>query len=555
MKASYSKELTVHMKLWLVSLFIVFALCGGQEPPRITIVVVIDQFAYYELQKLLPFCTKGIRLLHDKGICYSNALQPQAYPVTGPGHAALATGTTGADHGIVANRWPNEQRSSMVYCDDDISPGSSIFAPHGFYAQGASSKALMVDTLSDQLMLNSSPGRDFTVYSFSMKSDVAVLMAGKLGRAIWFDEQAGQFTSSKAYFKEALPSWLNSFNKEHSMKSVAEITWQLVYPRKNAAYNFPFVGNYTYAELPPLAGKTITFDYKSKTPYDIVSKVPYATSLLFTCVKKCIDEFITAKKTERLVLWVGVSNLDPVGHAFGPDSLEAIDTIYHIDADLMELMQYVQQVVQPDESLFVLTADHGVAPIVEQLQQQGFAMALRINESELIMKLNSMVNQKYGIKKLIIQSEFPHMYFDREQFEKLPKNTRSAVIKDLKTMLYAQRGIKEVWTFDELYKMPFPESSREQLFKNQLYRDRSGDMIVCVLPYVVVTNTLKGTGHGAPYDYDRHVPLLLYSPLLAPMTVTQKVDVTQLPTTLAHLLQVPPPSAARGELLPGVVHR
>ena len=93
----------------------------------------------------------------------------------------------------------------------------------------------------------------------------------------------------------------------------------------------------------------------------------------------------------------------------------------------------------------------------------------------------------------------------------------------------------------------------ENFYKNQLYEGRSGDIICMPQPYCQITKYPTGTSHSSPYDYDTHVPLVLYQQgRFGRQTIRSKVWMQQLPITLAHILGVQRPSASTFATLPGI---
>jgi len=46
------------------------------QPPKLIVVIVIDQFAHHYLPKLSPYFRDGLKLLMSRGICYENAHHP-----------------------------------------------------------------------------------------------------------------------------------------------------------------------------------------------------------------------------------------------------------------------------------------------------------------------------------------------------------------------------------------------------------------------------------------------------------------------------------------------
>jgi len=97
--------------------------------------------------------------------------------------------------------------------------------------------------------------------------------------------------------------------------------------------------------------------------------------------------------------------------------------------------------------------------------------------------------------------------------------------------------------------------SFENFYKQQLYAGRTGDLICLTQPYCLLTSYPRGTSHSSPYDYDSHVPLVLYQKgRFEKKKINSKVWIPQLPVTLAHILNCERPSASTYKLLPGIAH-
>jgi hypothetical protein len=62
-----------------------------------------------------------------------------------------------------------------------------------------------------------------------------------------------------------------------------------------------------------------------------------------------------------------------------------------------------------------------------------------------------------------------------------------------------------------------------------------------------------GTTHESPYNYDTHVPLVIYQPgKYEHISIIKKVYATQLANTLAQILNIQKPPASTAQLLPGI---
>ncbi len=85
---------------------------------------------------------------------------------------------------------------------------------------------------------------------------------------------------------------------------------------------------------------------------------------------------------------------------------------------------------------------------------------------------------------------------------------------------------------------------------NSFSAQRSGDVIITLLPGWVEAEEGHLTGHNSPYEYDSHVPLIWYGWTVNRSTVMRKVNLTDVAATLSSLCRIPYPNACTGEPMP-----
>ena len=83
--------------------------------------------------------------------------------------------------------------------------------------------------------------------------------------------------------------------------------------------------------------------------------------------------------------------------------------------------------------------------------------------------------------------------------------------------------------------------------RNGFYPPRAADVTLVTEPYYLFEKT--GTSHGAPFNYDSHVPLVMMGPGIKPGRYHRRAAVNDLAPTLATLLEVEVPSGANGRVL------
>ncbi len=520
-------------KLILISLL--FCSLSATPAPQVTVAIVVDQLGWSYINKHKPFLTGGLKKLLTKGVVYTQARFPHAITATGPGHTALSTGTTAKDHGIVSNHWFDDTGRTKINFN--------------------SASQILVDGLSDQIVMSH---QNFgPVYALSLKDRAAVAMASKMGKAIWFDEQSGKLTSSKDYFTK-LPRWAQEFNKDFAPGRPAAWQWDLAYPASDAAYAFEHAYDVRYSrynvtrtgDTLSIAFKPEEDDGKKEKPFRNFTRTPSGHAMLLDAAKACIDNHLKQHAGQNVMLWISLSGIDQLGHILGPDHIATIDMLYHLDKQLDGFIDAVHAKVGRGSALFMLTGDHGIMPIVELLAEKGLN-ARRINVFDLMKKMNAAVIESHGVEGLVQSYKSEQFFFDRTVWRELARPRQRAVLHTLKAVLRSVPGIREVWTPTQLRLLPVEKGTVESFFREQLYRGRNGDLIVLVHPYTDLTKYSTGTGHTMPYNYNTHVPLSFYQPgMYEKKHIHKPVSMLQVAPTLARILNVPRPSAARARVLP-----
>ena len=545
------------LRILLTLLCAGFTVHGAQksEIPPLVLAVVVDQFSYHELIKLKDYLAGGIGFMYHNGVTYENAYVPHGVPDTAVGHASLNSGALPKDHGIIGNYWYTRQEK-LIQADEDTPANGAVFKQDGtLYPFGRSAHNIMVDTLSDQLMLRNSPQKRYAVVSMSFKSTAAVTLAGHLGMPIWFDEQTGRFTTSKAY-ASAIPTWVQKFNRAQKVDTRKTVAWQLAYPETDAAYRYNNIKNYEFAgswgfsgKAKGVAGTSVAIDPTT------LQQTPAGNELLTDLAIAALDEYADHQKPDHVLMWVSMSGPDKIGHPFGPDSLEKVDLLYHTDQDIKRLFDHATKRYGAGNVLLVVTADHGVMPIPEYVHNAGYTAAQRILIPTLIEQLNQFVQKKFGYKDFVRMIVSNNVYLDRDRFEQLDRKDRRTVLQAVKKYLMKIPGIKRAWTQYELAHADLHMELHElaAFCKNQIEPTRSGQLYIQVSPYTLLTDAEFGASHASPYDYDTHVPLMIYQRgKFQKKRIMDIVWIQQVAPTLAYLLQVPRPSASTYNVLPGL---
>jgi hypothetical protein len=542
--------------LALVSMTTTSATAYATPRPRLGVLVVFDQLPSWLLDRGAPFFGDGGFGGVD-GARY-DAWFDYAGTETAPGHATLATGALPSVHGIATNAWID--RGVKRYAVDDaafpvLAPTDADADARAAYGRGPA--RLLVPTLADTMKLDSH-GRA-RVVALSHKDRSAILSAGPTGDlAVWYDPQQGRYTTSTAY-RATLPAWLADAGAALPKKAMAEGTWSpLPVPRGREALvpadDRP--GEATQKWF----GRTFPHDVKDVA--DDQKKLAYRMSPqamddLFALALRAVTEERMGDDDEPDLLVVSVSTTDIVGHAYGGDSLEALDLLRRADASLRRFLAAVNERVGRQNVVVAVTGDHGAPELPASMVAQKMpAAAVHYEVIEAAAEdaanaalsssatSSSKKNEKAAAPaKKRVQGFFPpQLFIDTDD---LDDATADRVTAAVAKAVAAVPGIGHVYDLDKAG----DDDEFAPLMRASAPPGRAARLFVRQNPRVVLLDTPgvdAGTDHGTPYAYDRRVPLLLSGPGVRRGRFADRVDARDVSASLAFALGVPPPDACAG---------
>lgn len=527
------------------------ALCTGTKQidgRKITLLLIVDQLAMPTIQRTYPFLRGGIKMLIDKGIVYRQARHPHGMPETCPGHASISTGTLPSIHGIIANAWYDADAKKMNTCDIVEDPHAAVLSgPDGSVKnEFLGIHNLLVDTLADQIMLHNGSSKEFKVVTFSPKSRAAIMLAGSLGTPYWLDLETGNFTSGKQYMS-TWPQWLTDFNEKAGINTMTSYTWRLSRAPQDPAYRLPRSDQYT-SVTPKTAfvEHTIPLSIGTKNAFLNFTMSPLCDAAMLELAKKYVHHWYANNESKHLCLMVSLSSLDRIGHAFGPESLEALDTLYQIDDMLNNFIENIITTVGEEQTTIMLTADHGITPIPEHMQEIGLQTAGRaVITKETIAQWNKELEERFGIFPCIDHHELPYLYLSKELKSRDGTLEYIEILAYIKRLITSYPEIESAWTAKELRESNWHADDPRMYLKNQWMAKRSGDIIYLIRPYSYAGQYTSGTTHATPYNIDVHIPIVFYQPGKTIHTdIYRRVYSQQIAPTLAAVLGVSQPSAS-----------
>lgn len=515
--------------------------------PKLVVLLVVDQMRGDYIDKFRSQWTGGLKRLVDEGAWYRAAAYPYAATETCVGHSTISTGSFPMTHGMIANQWWDRASQKTVTCTADASVKNLGYAGTVPTTPGDSAVRMLMPAFAEELKFQT--GGATRVVTFSLKARAAITMAGHKGdAATWVD--GGGLVTSSAY--GTMP-FIETYAKEHPIKEDYGKTWKLALPESEYLYDEKATG----AEPP--AGWDLTFPHalrgkgdSSATDndfYDQWATSPYADDYLTHLAETAVDSLGLGKSGATDFLGVSYSSIDYVGHHFGPRSREIQDILITLDRNLAELFAHLDRKVGRGNYVVALSADHGATPIPEDFSKTGVDTGI-LDVSELkdkIVKALEPFNfpkaanvdpQKYPIAKITSGD----LYFAPGLNERI-RDTAGAM-QAVTDAAMSVPGVGGVYWCDDIQNSPLSQDPIRSAVKTSFLAGRSGDLYFVPKPYWLVEATkpanphATGTGHGGPYNYDQHVPILLMGFGIQPGEYFREVTPADIAPTLAALTGV-----------------
>lgn len=532
-----------HFLIGMAGLLTAASLHAQQQQPKLVVGIVVDQMCYDYLYRFHDqFGANGFRKLMEKGTHFRNVTYNYVPTFTGPGHASVYTGTTPANHGIIANDWFHRPYGREVNCVED----TTVKAVGNDSQDGlCSPHFLRANTITDQLKLTYPKGK---VISVSVKDRSAILPGGHLSDgSYWYDYFSGKFITS-TYFMKELPGWATQFGAEKPIDNYLNQSWELLRPAETYTY-----GNQDQSPYEQLVGgktsPTFPYDFRSlprANQLETFTLLPFANTYL-------ADFAIAALRGEQLgaddetdMLTISFSTPDIAGHAFGPYSLEMEDMYLRLDQEIARLLSTLDKEVGKNNYVIFLTADHAVVPVPQFLTDHqlpgGYvfldtlltklrAASIAEFQTDIIDRID---NNNVYLKPEFLQTEMAGMCIDFVQRH-----------------IQQWEGVKAVYTEAQLMSAASGDIWMEMVRKG-FDRERNGEVIFILQPGYLPKSAdseraRKGTSHGSAFNYDTHVPVLFYGAGVPAQEVFTPYEIVDIAATLVHVLQVQRPNAMTGK--------
>jgi predicted AlkP superfamily pyrophosphatase or phosphodiesterase len=466
-------------------------------PPKLIVLITIDQFRGDLLERYDKAFTGGFRRLLDRGFRYTRATVDHAPTNSYPGHVTIATGAFPKRHGIIDNSWVEIVEGSPAMTGGAADATEKIV---GFpNMPGVSPNKLLVTGLADWVLAQD---KNAVVVSLSSNEYGSLLHSGKSrGHTYWFSPEAGQFVTS-TYYQKNDPAWIEKFNRDAMPKFINQKTWNNTVPEKFQKLAFPDATKFEFDNIhntfPHIFEKEVSKEEAKSAGAlaDWFYFSPFMDEAALSLTKIAVSELKLGQRdsTDYLSLTLGAT--DSIGHRFGPLSLEQLDNLMRLDRGLDKLFKFLDKQIGADKYIVAVTGDHGASDIPEHQIEKG-QKAFRVTEKDMDSLLEEV--NKYAVTV-------------RDK----PENVRSEIAR----MAEKYEFIADAITRDEL---AAKENKNEflELYRNSFYPGRSpiypvvSQKFPSFVSYGIRVRLAENavpffapSNHGTPNFYDRHVALI-----------------------------------------------
>jgi predicted AlkP superfamily pyrophosphatase or phosphodiesterase len=492
--------------------------------PKLVVAIAIDQFRYDYLTRFRDSYHAGFARMLENGAVFTDAHYLHYLTVTAIGHSTFLSGAPPSLSGIVGNEWYDRETAHSVTSVSD--PTAQLLGGRPGET-GSSPRRLLVSTIGDELKIS---GKGNKVIGISIKDRSAILPAGHMADgAYWFDGATGNWVSSTYYFAD-LPAWVKDVDQGRPADQYRNAEWMPV-DAKPGEHAFQKMG--------------ATADAKF---YGSLDASPFGNEMIESLAERSVSAEQLGKHSGADLLAVSFSSNDYVGHAKGPDSPEVRDISIRTDRLLGKLFDYLDSQVGRDNWLFILTADHGVAPIPEVNVARKMPGG-RVDNASLIATAENALSAKFGAGKWIVSRGTPPIYLNRELIRE-KKLDEDEVERVAAQALRDAPHVLRVYTREQIVNGRATGDAVAQAVNYGFYGSRSGDLFVLLDPYYLAGEANStGTNHGTPFNYDTHVPIVFMGAGIHPGDYHRKVWVNDIAPTLATILGIEEPSGSIGNVL------
>jgi predicted AlkP superfamily pyrophosphatase or phosphodiesterase len=507
------------------ALFASASLAQPAKPPKLLVVISVDQFSANLFDEYRPQFTAGLARIAS-GTVFRNGYQSHAATETCPGHSTILTGSHPARTGIIANNWIDQavgRSDKSVYCaEDETQPGTSSTA------YKVSPKHLLVPTLGELMKARWPGSRNVAA---SGKDRAAVMMTGHNVDQRWY-WTGKQYSTDLNVAPPAVVAKVNA------------LAAQGLATAREPLETTPFCQTKARAVPVTGGGKPVGAGRLARAANDQTAfrQSPEFDGDTLALAAALVDEMQLGRRTDPDLLAISLSATDYVGHGFGTEGEEMCLQLTGLDREIGDFLKVLDS--RGIDYAVTLTADHGGKDVPERERLAGVADAARVDPALNVSNMGKALMARLGLPGpgLLGEGSFGDMYIDK----RLRAGEHDRLLKAALAAYRAHPQVEAVFTARQIAATPMPQGDPVkwtllQRVRASYHAGRSGDFYVALKRDITpIADTSRAVAtHGSVWDYDRRVPILFWRPGVAGTTVERSAETTDILPTLASLIGLP----------------
>ena len=502
--------------------------------PKVVVNIVVGGMCGDDLTRYSEnFSDKGFNRLTSGGAVYAECYSDFIPNTHLSALATIASGTLPSMHGVIADKWYDRSNNNAIVTLGRKKGEVRCNARDGINS-GFTADHIAVQTLAEAVVESHSKSRSITV---AQSANSAILLAGRASECYWIDDR-GRWCSADCY-TNMLPSWVTTYNETDFNSVFVTGSWFGQYPKSRY--------------LNSRKSDILVYDVSTKVSKnknevtgwaEQLATTPAGNGAVLEFAKKAFNHLLHEKRPgENDILNICLDASRNIAQKYGSDSIEYEDMLYRLDTSLGEFLDHVfAQVKSKDDVVIVLTSDRGsLAASTYDLSNK-----YQFNRRQTEVILNAFLSARYGQGNWVLGCHDNSIYLNRNTIY-----SHKLTLKEIETEAAAFaiqfRGIANALTAEAMLSGSFVHGTA-RLMQNTFYAQRSGDVSIVLQP-LHIDNEQPGLSSGSPYNYDRHVPLVIYGGGIASQRIDRRVSTTSIAPTIASLLGVKRPMCSDAEIL------
>lgn len=418
------------------------------NPPRLTVVVLVDGLRQDNLDMLRPYWQQGgLRTLSEEAYQTTFTFPHEVYGGNET-TATIMTGVTPSQHGFAMEQYfARSDRKAHYLLDDPTQKGIN-------YPLALSPIRLFAPTIGDQWRMRI--GAQAKIYAIGLHPETAILMAGHSANACCWLNSERICWASTSYYTEGLPSAADKMNTNGRLTELAAKHWT------------PRLAITSYMS-PTVQETRKPFDY---LPSDCLLTTPTANTMVIELALALQQDKHLGSDQVPDILLLELTTRTPQAAADKIQSAEQEDMYLWLNQDLGFLMQQLEKRVGKT-NFNIVVLGRPVLGIGKQTMEMAGLSVHELDISRMAALTSTYLMALYGHERWVDGCHGNTLYLNHALIEQR-KISLATIQRQVADFLMEFEGIQTAF--------PINEALLHPAFMQTINKHNMGDVIFAPLP-------------------------------------------------------------------------